>query len=190
MGRLHGKVALVTGGGGGFGEAIAKAFAHEGANVIIADIDERNGKRVEEEIEALSSGSSQSPPGAACGNAVFIAFDCTKRQSWKAGLALAIERFGKLTIVMNNAGTTYRKKPSTEVTEDEFDKIIAVNVKSIYHSVIEVMPYFVEQRHGVMINTSSVAGTKVRPGQVFYGGTFVIHIVELVFILSRLTGVK
>ena len=66
---------------------------------------------------------------------------------------------------------TYRKKPSIEVTEAEFDKIINVNVKSIYMSVVVVMPYFVSQKSGVYLNTSSVAGTRVRPGQVFYGGT-------------------
>jgi 3-oxoacyl-[acyl-carrier protein] reductase len=163
MGRLDGKVALVTGGGNGFGEAIAKAFAREGANVLIADISVDGGKRVVKEIESTKSKDT--------GNAVFIEFDCTKQQAWKDALALAKQQFGKLDIVCNNAGTTYRKKPSIEVTESEFDKIISVNVKSIYHSVIEIMPYFVERKGGVYINTSSVAGTRVRPGQVFYGGT-------------------
>jgi 3-oxoacyl-[acyl-carrier protein] reductase len=73
--------------------------------------------------------------------------------------------------VVNNAGTTYKKKPSIEVTEEEFDRIIAVNVKSIYLSVAVVVPYFVSKKFGVFVNTSSVAGIKVRPGQVFYGGT-------------------
>jgi 3-oxoacyl-[acyl-carrier protein] reductase len=72
---------------------------------------------------------------------------------------------------VNNAGTTYKKKPSIEVTEEEFDKIIAVNVKSIYLSVAVVVPYFVSKKSGAFVNTSSVAGIKVRPGQVFYGGT-------------------
>ena len=163
MGRLEGKVALVTGAGGGFGEAIAKAFAREGAHVLIADIAVDNGNRVAREIESAKS--------TGAGSAVFIDFDCTKQRPWKDALELAKNQFGKLDIVINNAGTTYRKKPSIEVTEDEFDKIIAVNVKSIYHSVIEVMPYFVERKSGVYLNTSSVAGTRVRPGQVFYGGT-------------------
>jgi 3-oxoacyl-[acyl-carrier protein] reductase len=152
MGRLDGKVALVTGGGNGFGEAIAKAFAREGANVLIADISVDGGKRVVKEIESTKSKDT--------GNAVFIEFDCTKQQAWKDALALAKQQFGKLDIVCNNAGTTYRKKPSIEVTESEFDKIISVNVKSIYHSVIEIMPYFVERKGGVYINTSSVAGTR------------------------------
>ena len=160
MGRLEGKVALVTGAGGGFGEAMARAFAAEGASVLVADIAIENGNRVASEIESKGPGS-----------AVFIDFDCTKQQPWRDALSLAKQKYGKLDIVVNNAGTTYRKKPSIEVTESEFDKIIAVNVKSIYHSVIEIMPYFMEQKKGVYLNTSSVAGTRVRPGQVFYGGT-------------------
>lgn len=167
MGRLEGKVAIVTGGGGGFGEAIAKTYAREGANVLIADISTDGGNRVANEIQSARSTSST----ASGGNAAFIEFDCTKQQPWRDALELAKSRFGKLDIVVNNAGTTYRKKPSVEVSEDEFDKIIAVNVKSIYHSVVEIMPYFVERKSGVYINTSSVAGTRVRPGQVFYGGT-------------------
>jgi len=163
MGRLQGKVALITGAGSGFGEGMAKAFAREGANVIIADIAIEGGKRVEQEIEAAKVEGS--------GSAIFLEFDCTKKDAWEKGLQLAKEKFKKLDIVCNNAGTTYRKKPSIEVTEEEFDKIINVNVKSIYMSVVAIMPYFVEQKSGVYLNTSSVAGTRVRPGQVFYGGT-------------------
>lgn len=163
MGRLEGKVAIVTGAANGFGEAIAKVYTREGAHVLIADISVDGGNRVVKEIESAKTSGT--------GSALFIEFDCTKSKPWKDALALAKDKFGKLDIVVNNAGTTYRKKPSIEVSEAEFDKIIAVNVKSIYHSVIEIMPYFVERKSGVYINTSSVAGTRVRPGQVFYGGT-------------------
>jgi len=160
MGRLEGKVALVTGAGSGFGEGISKAYAREGAKIIIADISVDGGKRVESEIN-----------GQAAGSAVFIEMNCTKEEAWKRSLDLAKEKFGKLDIVVNNAGTTYKKKASVEVTEEEFDKIVAVNMKSIYMSVVVIMPYFVERKAGVYLNTSSVAGTRVRPGQVFYGGT-------------------
>jgi 3-oxoacyl-[acyl-carrier protein] reductase len=97
MGRLNGKVALITGAGSGFGEGIAKAFAKEGANVIIADIAVQGGKRVEQEIESAKSEGT--------GSAVFLEFDCTKKDAWDKGLELAKERFGKLDIVCNNAGT-------------------------------------------------------------------------------------
>jgi 3-oxoacyl-[acyl-carrier protein] reductase len=135
----------------------------EGASVIIADVSVDGGQRVEREIAAAS------PPAGA--TATFLAFDVTKRDAWEKGLALAREKHGRLDIVVNNAGTTYRKKPSVEVTEEEFDRIYNVNVKSVYWSVAVVMPYFVERKAGAYINTSSVAGMKVRPGQVFYGGT-------------------
>jgi 3-oxoacyl-[acyl-carrier protein] reductase len=101
MGRLQGKVALITGAGSGFGEGIAKAFAKEGANVIIADIAVEGGKRVEAEIE------SEKIEGA--GSAAFLNFDCTKRDAWEAGLQLAKDKFGKLDIVCNNAGTVRKR---------------------------------------------------------------------------------
>lgn len=163
MGRLTGKVAIVTGAGSGFGEAIAHGFVAEGAHVLIADIATENGQKVAAEIAAKKY------PGG--GSAIFIQFNATSRSSWEEALQLAKTKFGKLDIVVNNAGTTYRKKPSLEVSEADFDKIVAVNIKSIYLSVSVVMPYFVERKYGVYLNTSSVAGTRVRAGQVFYGGT-------------------
>lgn len=163
MGRLQGKVAIVTGASSGFGEAIAKAYAKEGCDVILADIAVEGGKRVEKEIEGAK--------GEGKGSAVFLQFDCTKKEDWEKGLQLAKKKFGKLDIVFNNAGTTYKRQPSIEVSEADFDRVVNVNVKSIYQSVIVVMPYFVERKSGQFINTSSVAGTRVRPQMVWYGGT-------------------
>lgn len=163
MGRLSGKTAIVTGAGSGFGEAIAHGFASEGANVFVADIAVDNGQRVVKEINEKKYPNS--------GTAVFAELNVAKREDWVKALALAETTFGQLDIVVNNAGTTYKKKPSIEVTDDEFDRIIAVNVKSIYLSVSVVMPYFTKRKSGVFLNTSSVAGIRVRPGQVFYGGT-------------------
>jgi hypothetical protein len=76
-----------------------------------------------------------------------------------------------LDIVVNNAGTTYKKKESTTVTVEEFDKVVNVNIKSIFLSVKVVGPYFIEKKSGVFLNTSSVSGTRTRPGMVWYGGT-------------------
>ncbi|OAP57933.1 hypothetical protein AYL99_08671 [Fonsecaea erecta] len=163
MGRLEGKVAIITGAGSGFGEAIAHGFVQEGAKVLVADIAVASGQRVVEEI------ANKKYPGN--GEAVFLDFNVTKRSDWERGLELAKSKFGKLDIVVNNAGTTYRKQPSLEVSEADFDKIIAVNIKSVYLSVSVIMPYFVSLKSGVFLGTSSVAGTRVRPGQVFYGGT-------------------
>lgn len=163
MGRLEGKVAIVTGGGSGFGEAIAHGFVSEGARVLVADIAVENGQRVVDEI------ARKNYPGG--GSAVFVELNVAQRADWEKGLELAKTTFGHLDIVVNNAGTTYKKKPSIEVTDAEFDRVINVNVKSIYLSVSVVMPYFVERKAGVFLNTSSVAGERVRPGQVFYGGS-------------------
>lgn len=163
MGRLQGKVAIITGASSGFGEAIAKAYAREGANVILADIAVEGGKRVEKEIEDMH--------GEGKGSAIFLQFDCTKKEDWERGLQLAKEKYMKLDIVFNNAGTTYKKQSSSDVSEDDFDRIISVNVKSIYQSVKAIMPYFVEKKTGQFIATSSVAGHRVRPGMVWYGGT-------------------
>jgi 3-oxoacyl-[acyl-carrier protein] reductase len=163
MSRLSGKVAIVTGAGSGFGEAIAHGFASEGAHVVVADISIEGGQRVAKEITEKKYSSG--------GSAVFIRLDVTNRSSWEESLKLTLERFGKLEIVVNNAGTTYKKQPSMSVSDADFDRIMAVNVKSIYLSVSVVMPYFVEKKAGIYLNTSSVAGYRVRPGQVFYGGT-------------------
>ncbi|KAL1899228.1 hypothetical protein Sste5346_003151 [Sporothrix stenoceras] len=163
MGRLEGKVAIVTGAGSGFGEAIAHGFVAEGARVLVADIAVDNGKRVVDEI------TQKKYPGS--GSAVFVELNVAQRVDWENGLELAKSTFGHLDIVVNNAGTTYKKKPSVEVNDAEFDRLIAVNVKSIYLSVSVVMPYFIERKSGVFLNTSSVAGERVRPGQVFYGGS-------------------
>ena len=151
---------MVTGAAGGFGEAIARKYAQEGASVVIADILLEAGQKVADEINEKHGDK-----------AIALSFDVTKKDHWETGLKQTLDKFRKLDIVMNNAGTTYRKKPSVEVTEDDFDKIIAVNCKSIYQSVQVIMPYFVERKSGVFLSTSSVAGTRVRPGQVFYGGT-------------------
>lgn len=163
MGRLEGKVAIVTGAGSGFGEAIAHAFVKEGANVLISDIAVEGGKRVESEITSKAYQDG--------GSAVFVEHNVVKREDWEKALDLAKSKFGKLDIVVNNAGTTYKKQPSMGVTEEDFDRIVNVNCKSIFMSVSVVMPYFVEQKGGVYLNTSSVSGARTRPGQVFYGGT-------------------
>jgi 3-oxoacyl-[acyl-carrier protein] reductase len=163
MGRLDSKVALITGAGSGFGEAMAHSFVKEGANVLIGDFVVDSGKRVESEI-AYKSYSGD-------GVAIFVEHNVVKKEDWEKALDLARTKFGKLDIVVNNAGTTYKKQPSIGVTEEDFDRVLNVNCKSIYWSIAVIMPYFVQQKSGVYVNTSSTAGARTRPGQVFYGGT-------------------
>ncbi|MCS6853702.1 MAG: glucose 1-dehydrogenase [Elioraea sp.] len=155
--RLAGKVALVTGAASGFGEGIARAYAREGARVVIADLNAAGAERVAAELGA---------------GAVAIAGDVSQGEDCRAMVARAVEAFGGLDIVVNNAGTTHRNKPLTEVTEAEFDRIYAVNVKSIYWMTLAALPVLRRQgRGGSIINISSTAGIRPRPGLTWYNGT-------------------
>jgi len=101
--RLQGKTAIVTGGGSGFGEGIARTFAREGANVVVNDLNGPAAERVASEI-ALAGG-----------RAIAVAGDVTRRDDWQTLFAAAIEDFGSVQVVVNNAGTTHRNKPVLEV---------------------------------------------------------------------------
>ncbi|MBB5497307.1 SDR family oxidoreductase [Paraburkholderia sp. MM5384-R2] len=157
--RLTGKTAIVTGGGSGFGEGIAKTFAREGANVVVNDLNGPAAERVASEI-AMAGGKAIAVPG-----------NVAQRDDWRTLREAALEDFGSVQIVVNNAGTTHRNKPVLEVTEAEFDRVYAVNVKSIYWSVQEFVPYFREQGGGSFINIASTAGVRPRPGLVWYNGS-------------------
>ena len=157
--RLTGKTAIVTGGGSGFGEGIAKTYAREGANVVVNDLNGPAAERVASEI-ALAGGK-----------AIAVAGNVAQREDWQKLREAALEDFGSVQIVVNNAGTTHRNKPVLEVTEAEFDRVYAVNVKSIYWSVQEFVPYFREQGGGSFINIASTAGVRPRPGLVWYNGS-------------------
>lgn len=157
--RLKGKTAIVTGGGSGFGEGIAKTFAREGANVVINDVSSAAAERVASEIALTGA------------RAIAVAGDVTRENDWHTLRETALEDFGSVQIVVNNAGTTHRNKPVLEVTEDEFDRVYAVNVKGIYWSVQAFVPYFREQGGGVFVNIASTAGVRPRPGLVWYNGS-------------------
>src|SRR5439155_18320201 len=120
--RLKGKLAIVTGAGSGFGAGIARRFAEEGARVVVNDIDTRSGERVAREI-----GGS------------FVQADVTRSEDWSKLVRAAGPQ---LDIVVNNAGWTHRNKPYLEVSEAEFDKVYAVNVKSVYLSAMHAVPVF------------------------------------------------
>jgi 3-oxoacyl-[acyl-carrier protein] reductase len=155
--RLKGKVALVTGAGGGFGEGIARLFVNEGAKVIIADISGDAARRVLAELG----------PAAAA-----IAGDVAKGEDVQAMVRAATHAFGALDIVVNNAGTTHRNQPMLDVDEATFDRVYAVNVKSIYWMAQHAVPVLRAQgRGGSIINISSTAGIRPRPGLVWYNGT-------------------
>ncbi|GGE22682.1 alcohol dehydrogenase [Aureimonas endophytica] len=155
-GRLAGKSALVTGGASGFGAAIARSFAREGAKVTILDLDAAGGRRVAEEIGA---------------SAASLAGDVTRRADFDRAVAATVAHGGRLDILVNNAGWTHRNKPLDEVTEAEFDRVYAINVKSIFHSIQASLPQFAAQGGGVVVNIGSTAGIRPRPGLTWYNGT-------------------
>lgn len=157
--RLEGKVALVTGAGGGFGRGIAGLFAAEGAQVVAADINGAAGERAAAEI------------AAAGGEATAVTGDVSRSDGVAAMVAGALERYGRLDIVVNNAGTTHRNRPMLEVDEAEFQRVFDVNVKSIYLSARHAVPVFRRQGSGVMVNIASTAGVRPRPGIVWYSAT-------------------
>jgi len=157
--RLNNKIAIVTGGGSGFGEGIATTYAREGASVMIADVAEANGRRVVEAIKAAG------------GTADFIRTDVSKSADVAALLEATLSAFGGLNIVVNNAGTTHRNRPMLEVDEAEFDRIYAINVKSIYLTALHMVPYFRQVGGGVFVNIASTAGIRPRPGLTWYNGT-------------------
>ncbi|QEZ45857.1 SDR family oxidoreductase [Cupriavidus oxalaticus] len=157
--RLANKVAIVTGGGSGFGEGIAHTFAREGASVLVADLREDGAERVAAAIREAG------------GQARAVRADVSRGDDTEAMREAALAAFGDVHIVVNNAGTTHRNKPILDVTEDEFDRVYAVNVKSIYWSARAFIPHFRQRGGGVFVNIASTAGIRPRPGLVWYNGS-------------------
>jgi 3-oxoacyl-[acyl-carrier protein] reductase len=157
--RLKNKIAIVTGGGSGFGEGIARRFVEEGCKVIVNDLKPEGGERVAKEISSTG------------GQAKFVQGDVSKAADWDRLLKATLDAYGSLDIVINNAGTTHRNQPLLDVTEEQFDRVYSVNVKSLFHSARAVVPYFRRQGGGVFITIASTAGVRPRPGLVWYNGS-------------------
>jgi 3-oxoacyl-[acyl-carrier protein] reductase len=157
MGQLQGKVAVVTGGAAGFGEAIVRSFVAEGARVVIADLDEARGRALAATLgEAVAS---------------FVACDVADGASVAGVVRHGVERFGVPDVVVNNAGTTHQNRPMLEVDEATFDRMFAVNVKSIFHMAHAVVPLMRARRSGTILNVGSTAGIRPRPGLTWYNGS-------------------
>jgi 3-oxoacyl-[acyl-carrier protein] reductase len=157
--RLKDKVAIVTGGGSGFGEGIARRFAAEGAKVAVNDLNAEGGERVAGVIRQQG------------GEARFVKADVSKAAEVKAMFKAALDAWGRVDIVVNNAGFTHRNRPMTEVDEASFDRVFAVNVKAIYLAALEAIPLFRKQGGGVILNTASTAGLRPRPGLTVYNAS-------------------
>lgn len=154
--RLDDKAAIVTGAASGFGAEIARVYAKAGARVAVLDINGEGAAAVAREI------------GPA---AMTITADVTKRADIDAAVNKTLDSFGRLDIVVNNAGWTHKNRPMLEVSEEEFDRVYAINVKSIYHMAFAAVPVLAKQGGGVIINIGSTAGIRPRPGLTWYNGS-------------------
>ena len=157
--RLAHKSIIVTGAGSGIGAGIARRLAAEGARVMVNDIHTPAGEQVVDEIRRAG------------GDAAFFRADVTQSADVQALVAAAVARHGRLDVMVNNAGWTHRNRPALEVSEDEFDRCYAVNVKSIYLATIHAVPAFRAHGGGSFINIASTAGVRPRPGLTWYNGS-------------------
>ena len=156
MGVLQGRVALITGAAAGFGEAIARRFVAEGAKVLVADLD---GARA----HAVASSLGDSARAVYC--------DVSSRADVDAAVAACVDTFGGVDVLVNNAGTTHRNQSMLEVDEATFDRVFAVNVKSIFHTTQAVVPLMKARRSGCIVNIGSTAGIRPRPGLTWYNAS-------------------
>jgi 3-oxoacyl-[acyl-carrier protein] reductase len=153
--RLKDKVAIVTGGAQGFGFGIVERFAQEGARVMIVDVKGDAATAAAEKIAGARS----------------MQADVSKDADWAAIVERTLNAFGRIDCVVNNAGVSHRNQPMLDVDEAEFDRVYAVNVKSIYLSAHHCVPVFRKQGGGNFVQIASTAGVRPRPGLTWYNGS-------------------
>src|SRR4051794_373589 len=158
-GDFAGKVAFVTGAGSGIGRATALAFASQGADVIAAD---RNADANNETVELITSQG---------GYAMAATCDVTRGDDIQAALRQGVDRFGGLDIAFNNAGVELRPTPIADIAEDDFDRIININLRGMFLCLKHEVPLLLERGGGTIVNTSSGAGVKGFAGGAAYGGS-------------------
>ena len=158
MGRLDGKVALISGGARGQGAAEAKLFANEGAKVVIADIIDEQGKQIEAEI------------AEAGGDATYVHLDVTSEEEWNNAVQTALDSYGKLDILVNNAGILIRKVVEDTTVED-WDRIMDINGKGVFLGTKAAIPAMRQVGGGSIINISSIAGIIGSAQSAAYGAT-------------------
>src|SRR5919197_1238708 len=151
MGRLDGKVALISGGARGQGATEAKLFAREGAKLVLGDVLDAEGRQVEAEIRAAG------------GDATYVHLDVTDEDSWRGAVPTAVNRYGKLDILVNNAGILLRKGIE-EMTVEEWDRTMAINLKGVFLGTKYAIPAMRRAGGGSIINISSTAGLVGSPG--------------------------
>jgi len=154
--RLKGKTAIVTGGASGFGAGIVRKFVGEGAAVMIADINEDGAKKLATEMGAQTLAHM---------------VDVANADSVSAMAAAAIVGLGHVDIVVNNAGVTHLPGPLEDISEDEFDRVLAVNAKSVFLSAKYLVPHMKGRKAGVILNVASTAGVSPRPRLSWYNAS-------------------
>ncbi|PWE49522.1 short chain dehydrogenase [Thioclava sp. NG1] len=152
--RLEGKSAIVTGAGSGFGAGIARRFAAEGARVLVADLNAEAAQAIADETG-----------GVAC------TVDVSRDADVAAMAEAAREAFGQIDILVNNAGTTHLPKPMEDVSEEEFDRILRVNAKSVYLTARHIVPEMKARGAGAILNVASTAGVSPRPNLSWYNAS-------------------
>lgn len=157
--RLKGKVAIVTGAGSGFGRGIASRFAAEGAALLLADIDPKGAEATAQEIRDGG------------GRAVPICVDVAREADVGLMIRTARDLHGRLDILVNNAGVTHVNQPLTEVTEADFDRVFAVNVKALFWAARHAVPVLAAQGGGTILNIASTAALRPRPGLTWYNAS-------------------
>ena len=160
--RLHNKVAIVTGGASGFGAGIVKKFITEGAKVVIADINAENGVKAVAEMGTEMDGNS---------NLHFIQTDVSDNDQVKNLVDGTIAHFGGLDIVVNNAGMGHTPRPLEDITEDVYDTLMTINVKSVYFMARHTTTHFKNQQSGVVLNVASTAAVSPRPNLTWYNAS-------------------
>jgi 3-oxoacyl-[acyl-carrier protein] reductase len=152
--RLEGKTAIVTGAGSGFGAGIARKFAAEGARVCVADLNEEAARAVAEEIGGIE-----------------MPVDVSQSASVRSMAHAALEALGHIDILVNNAGVTHLPAPLESIDEDAFDKVLAVNAKSVYLTAREIVPLMKAAGSGAILNVASTAAISPRPNLSWYNAS-------------------
>ena len=153
------KVAVITGGGSGFGAALSRGFCAAGARVIVADLNESTGKAVTDAIVADG------------GQASFVRTDVSDPSDMAALMQSAVDRYDRIDVLLSNAGMVTPKTPVVDQSPDEFDRVMAVNVRSVFLGAKYVTPIMARNPGGVIINTASTAAIKPRPQNAVYGAS-------------------
>ena len=152
--RLKDKVAIVTGGASGFGEGIVRRFAREGAKVVIADLNDDAAQKLAREIDGMA-----------------VQADVSKAADVKALAEAAVARFGDIDILVNNAGIGHKPQPLDTISEEVFDRILAVNAKSVFLTAQEIVPRMKARKTGAILNIASTGGVSPRPNLTWYNSS-------------------